>query len=114
MLLSVATAYMNVVRDTQLVALRSENVEFFQAQREKIYMYYIDHRWQTAAIFLFAYVAMAALSIPGATILTLIGGAVFGLVVGTVLVSFASAIGATLVALYLGGYFAQEARDRSP
>jgi outer membrane protein len=31
-LLSVATAYMNVVRDTQLVALRAENVEFFQAQ----------------------------------------------------------------------------------
>jgi len=31
-LLSVASAYMNVVRDTQLVALRQENVEFFQAQ----------------------------------------------------------------------------------
>jgi outer membrane protein len=31
-LLSVATAYMNVVRDTQLVELRSENVKFFQAQ----------------------------------------------------------------------------------
>jgi outer membrane protein len=33
-LLSVATAYMNVVRDTQLVALRAENVEFFEAQVE--------------------------------------------------------------------------------
>jgi outer membrane protein len=31
-LLSVATAYMNVVRDTQLVDMRSENVKFFQAQ----------------------------------------------------------------------------------
>lgn len=31
-LLSVATAYMNVVRDTQLVAMRQENVTFFQAQ----------------------------------------------------------------------------------
>jgi outer membrane protein len=31
-LLSVATAYMNVVRDTQLVAMRQENVSFFQAQ----------------------------------------------------------------------------------
>lgn len=31
-LLSVATAYMNVVRDTQLVQLRNENVSFFQAQ----------------------------------------------------------------------------------
>ena len=42
---------------------------------------------------------MAALSIPGATVLTLIGGAIFGLVVGIVLVSFASAIGATLAFL---------------
>ncbi len=33
-LLSVATAYMNVVRDTQLVALRQENVSFFEAQVE--------------------------------------------------------------------------------
>ena len=50
-------------------------------------------------VFLVAYVAMAALSIPGATILTLVGGAIFGLVVGTILVSFASAIGATLAFL---------------
>ena len=49
--------------------------------------------------FLVAYIAMTALSIPGATVLTLIGGAIFGLVVGTVLVSFASAIGATLAFL---------------
>lgn len=33
-LLSVATAYMNVVRDTQLVELRGENVKFFEAQVE--------------------------------------------------------------------------------
>ena len=75
------------------------SVEFFQAQREKIDAYYAEHRWQTAAIFLVAYIAMAALSIPGATILTLIGGAIFGVVFGTVLVSFASAIGATLAFL---------------
>ena len=42
------------------------------------------------------YVAVAALSLPGAAILTLAGGAVFGLVWGTVFVSFASSIGATL------------------
>ncbi|MDQ3215030.1 MAG: VTT domain-containing protein, partial [Pseudomonadota bacterium] len=75
------------------------SLEFFQAQREKIDAYYAEHPWQTAAIFLLVYIAMAALSIPGATILTLVGGAIFGLVVGTVLVSFASAIGATLAFL---------------
>ena len=75
------------------------SLEFFQDQRAKIDAYYAEYPWQTAAIFLAAYIAMTALSIPGATILTLVGGAVFGLVVGTVLVSFASASGATLAFL---------------
>ncbi|HUS25161.1 MAG TPA: FAD-dependent oxidoreductase [Candidatus Binatia bacterium] len=46
-----------------------------------------------------AYVAMAALSLPGAGILTLAAGAIFGLAWGTALVSFASALGATLALL---------------
>lgn len=50
------------------------------------------------------YVVVTALSLPGATIMTLAGGALFGLVWGLLLVSFASSIGATLafmVARYL-------------
>jgi pyruvate/2-oxoglutarate dehydrogenase complex dihydrolipoamide dehydrogenase (E3) component/uncharacterized membrane protein YdjX (TVP38/TMEM64 family) len=42
------------------------------------------------------YVAATALSFPGATVLTLAAGAIFGLLAGTVLVSFAAPIGATL------------------
>jgi pyruvate/2-oxoglutarate dehydrogenase complex dihydrolipoamide dehydrogenase (E3) component/uncharacterized membrane protein YdjX (TVP38/TMEM64 family) len=42
------------------------------------------------------YVAVTALSLPGATIMTLAGGAIFGLVTGLIIVSFASTIGATL------------------
>ncbi len=49
--------------------------------------------------FLAIYILVAALSLPGAAILTLAGGAAFGLVWGTVLVSFASTIGATLAML---------------
>jgi len=45
------------------------------------------------------YVAVAALSLPGAAVMTLAGGALFGLVWGLGLVSFASAIGATLAML---------------
>ena len=52
----------------------------------------------TVGYFLF-YVAAAALSIPGALILTLAAGAIFGLVPGLILVSFASSIGATLAFL---------------
>ena len=46
-----------------------------------------------------AYVAMAALSFPGAAAMTLLGGALFGLWVGTLVVSFASSLGATLAML---------------
>jgi pyruvate/2-oxoglutarate dehydrogenase complex dihydrolipoamide dehydrogenase (E3) component/uncharacterized membrane protein YdjX (TVP38/TMEM64 family) len=49
--------------------------------------------------FFAVYVAVCALSLPGAAIMTLAAGAIFGLVTGTVIVSFASAIGATLALL---------------
>ena len=45
------------------------------------------------------YIVVTALSLPGAALLTLFAGAVFGLLTGTVLVSFASSIGATLAML---------------
>ncbi len=45
------------------------------------------------------YILVTALSLPGAAILTLAGGALFGLVTGLIVVSFASSIGATLACL---------------
>jgi pyruvate/2-oxoglutarate dehydrogenase complex dihydrolipoamide dehydrogenase (E3) component/uncharacterized membrane protein YdjX (TVP38/TMEM64 family) len=52
-----------------------------------------------ALVFFAVYVAVTALSLPGAAIMTLAGGASFGLVWGTVVVSFASTVGATLAML---------------
>lgn len=49
--------------------------------------------------FFLVYVAATAASIPGAAVLTLAAGALFGVVTGTILVSFASTIGATLAFL---------------
>ena len=49
-----------------------------------------------AAVYFLIYVAATALSFPGATIITLAGGAIFGLWQGLLIVSFASTIGATL------------------
>ena len=61
---------------------------------------YVDHAPQRSALIFFAvYVAVSALSIPGAAILTLLGGTLFSLWEGTVLVSFASTLGATLAML---------------
>lgn len=45
------------------------------------------------------YVVVTALSLPGAVVMTLAGGALFGLATGTLLVSFASSVGATLAFL---------------
>ncbi len=52
-----------------------------------------------AASFVLIYVAVTALSLPGAAVMTLLAGALFGVLWGTVLVSFASTIGATLAFL---------------
>jgi pyruvate/2-oxoglutarate dehydrogenase complex dihydrolipoamide dehydrogenase (E3) component/uncharacterized membrane protein YdjX (TVP38/TMEM64 family) len=51
------------------------------------------------ALFFVLYVAVTALSLPGAAILTLAAGALFGLLQGLVIVSFASSLGATLAFL---------------
>ncbi|MBQ0934401.1 FAD-dependent oxidoreductase [Ideonella paludis] len=52
-----------------------------------------------AAVYFVVYVVATALSLPGATVITLVGGALFGLGWGLLIVSFASSIGATLAFL---------------
>ena len=54
---------------------------------------------RVALVFFVIYVAVTALSLPGATLMSLAAGALFGLAGGTLLVSFASSIGATLAFL---------------
>lgn len=53
----------------------------------------------TAAVYFIIYVIAASLSFPGAALLTIIGGMIFGLWTGLLLVSFASSLGATLAFL---------------
>ena len=57
------------------------------------------HPWLAAGLFFVLYVAVTALSLPGAALMTLVAGALFGLLGGFVLVSFASTLGATLAML---------------
>jgi uncharacterized membrane protein YdjX (TVP38/TMEM64 family) len=85
-------------------------LDALKADRASLAAYRDAHPLLAAAVYFGLYVAVAGLSLPGATVLTLAGGAVFGLVWGTVLVSFASAIGATvafLVARFLLRDFVQ-------
>jgi len=67
-----------------------------KGQQVEIESFYRAHPWQTVLGYFLVYVAVTGLSLPGAAIMTLVGGAIFGLVWGTVIVSFASSIGATL------------------
>jgi len=68
---------------------------------------WVDENIVTAGLAYFAlYVLVAALSLPGAAAITLLGGAAFGLWIGVLLVSFASSIGATLAFLLSRTLFA--------
>jgi len=74
-------------------------LEFFKSQQAKIDLYYKSHPGRTMLIYFVIYIVVTALSLPGAALMTLVGGAIFGLITGTLLVSFASSIGATLAFL---------------
>jgi len=73
--------------------------EFFRSQQAAIDAFYRANPLQAAAAYFTVYVVVTGLSLPGAALLTLVGGAIFGLLWGTVIVSFASTIGATLAFL---------------
>ena len=74
-------------------------LDYFQAQRAAIDAEVQTRPLRAALLFFAAYVAVTGLSLPGASIMTLVAGAVFGLLWGTVIVSFASTLGATLAFL---------------
>ena len=67
-----------------------------KSSREALVSTYHEHPLATLGIYFAVYVAVAALSIPGAAVLTLAAGALFGSGVGLIVVSFASSLGALL------------------
>ncbi|MBU1329302.1 MAG: FAD-dependent oxidoreductase [Gammaproteobacteria bacterium] len=75
------------------------NLEALKAQQAALNAQVTAQPWLAAGLFFLAYVAVTALSLPGAALMTLLAGALFGLLEGFVLVSFASTLGATLAML---------------
>jgi len=75
------------------------SLDYFKAQQSAIESYRASHPWQAALVFFLVYVVVTGLSLPGAALMTLVGGAIFGLLWGTLIISFASTIGATLAFL---------------
>ncbi|TNI23262.1 FAD-dependent oxidoreductase [Aeromonas dhakensis] len=70
-----------------------------QARQAELAALVDRHFGAAALLFVAVYVVSTALSLPGASLLTLAGSAVFGVAWGLLLVSFASSIGATLAFL---------------
>lgn len=73
--------------------------DYLKSRQLALETHYADHQLMTMAIYMAVYIVVTALSLPGAAVMTLAGGAIFGLWRGLLLVSFASTIGATLAFL---------------
>lgn len=95
-LVAAATLYQLGLKDyLTLDALKAQQGSFASAYGENPVL--------VIGIFFLVYVVSTSLSLPGAALLTLLAGALFGVVTGTIIVSFASTIGATLA--FLGARF---------
>lgn len=71
------------------------SLDYIKGSQDRLNSLYSDNSAMFIASYMGIYILMAALSLPGAAVLTLAGGAVFGLLTGTIVVSFASTLGAT-------------------
>ncbi|RUR31490.1 pyridine nucleotide-disulfide oxidoreductase [Vreelandella andesensis] len=89
-------------------------LETLQAYRSDFQAAFNQSPWRVAGIFFIVYVAITSLSLPGATLLTLLGGMLFGLGWGVLIISFASTIGATLAFLLSRFLFQKPIEKRFP
>ncbi|MFB9866636.1 FAD-dependent oxidoreductase [Vreelandella sulfidaeris] len=89
-------------------------LETLKAYQSDFQVAFDQRHWQVAGLFFAVYVVVTALSLPGATLLTLLGGALFGLGWGLLIISFASAIGATLAFLLSRFLFRHPIEKRFP
>mgnify|MGYP003958230983 FL=1 len=74
-------------------------LEYLKSSKSLFISYYEQNPMLVLGSYFLSYVVMTAFSLPGAVWMTLGGGAFFGLLTGTFVVSFASTIGATLAML---------------
>ncbi|WP_205749355.1 TVP38/TMEM64 family protein [Desulfopila sp. IMCC35008] len=74
-------------------------LEYIKESQARFQQLYTEHRLSVIAAYMFIYILVTALSLPGAVVMTLAGGGLLGLGVGTLVISFASTIGATLACL---------------
>ncbi|MBC8316930.1 MAG: TVP38/TMEM64 family protein [Desulfobulbaceae bacterium] len=71
-------------------------LSYIKESQESLQQLYLENRLTVISAYMAIYIAVTALSLPGAVIMTLAGGGLFGFTVGTIVISFASTIGATI------------------
>ena len=71
-------------------------LDAIKARMGEFQAFYAENPLLTGAVYFAVYIVVTGLSLPGAAVMTLAGGALFGFWYGLLLVSFASSIGATL------------------
>jgi pyruvate/2-oxoglutarate dehydrogenase complex dihydrolipoamide dehydrogenase (E3) component/uncharacterized membrane protein YdjX (TVP38/TMEM64 family) len=116
---------MNTKKLLLLLALAGAIVAFFtlgldryftlaevKARQQEFTAMFAQRPLAVAAAYFAVYVAVTALSLPGAALMTLLGGAIFGLFWGTIVVSFASSLGATLAFLASRFVFQEAVQQR--
>lgn len=72
------------------------SLSYIKAQQAQVDIYVSENPLSSASLFFGLYILLATIAMPGITLLTLLAGSLFGFVYGTIIVSFASTIGATL------------------
>jgi len=75
------------------------NLDVIKTRQSELEMWRLAHPLTAATLFFAAYMTASAISLPGAAVITVAAGALFGLGWGTLIVSFASSLGATLAFL---------------
>ena len=95
--------YLDLARFLSLTALKEH--------REMLLSFADAHQAVAAGLFVGAYIAVTGLSLPGAVILTLAGGLLFGGLLGTLLVNIGATTGATL-AFLVARYLLRDAVER--
>jgi pyruvate/2-oxoglutarate dehydrogenase complex dihydrolipoamide dehydrogenase (E3) component/uncharacterized membrane protein YdjX (TVP38/TMEM64 family) len=87
-------------------------LDYVKSQQQAFDQYYAANRVFTLIGFFVLYVVVTGASLPGAAVLTLAGGAIFGLVTGVILISFASTIGASIAFLVSRYLFRDSVQSR--
>ena len=90
------------------------NLQTLQHDRQMLDAWWSAYPLRLALGYFVVFVVVVALSLPAMTIMTLAAGAIFGVAVGSVLVSFGAAIGATLAMLAARFVFKDAVRRRFP